>query len=178
MKNYQNKQDELEKKHFGTHNKTKKRLRTIGFITLPVGGILSLIGFIDFFSAFGGNGSPTLFFLLFLGFPLVGVGIACLKMGYMREVGTYVASQAAPVVKNVANYMMEGTRDEFSKTVGSVVNSIKEQQIICPKCKTSQDDDAKFCDNCGNALARTCRYCNEENDGDATFCKGCGKRLS
>ena len=178
MRDYQNEQDELEKKHLGTHGKTKKRLRTIGFICTSIGGLLSLIGFIDFFAAFGGSGMPTLFFLIFLGFPLLGVGIVCLKMGYMREVGTYVASQAAPVAKNVANYMMEGTRDSFSKTVSSVVSSIKGDQVVCPKCKTTQDEDAKFCDNCGNVLVKTCKYCNEENDSDATFCKGCGKRLS
>ena len=167
------------KKHLQENKAMKLRLRKIGFICLGIGGLFTIIALIDFFSAFNGYGSPSLFFLFFLSFPLIFVGLVCLKFGYMGAVSSYVASQTAPVVKDVTNYMLDGTREEVGKTFKHVVNSIKgtTEEKICPKCNTSQDANAKFCDNCGTALAKVCNKCNEENDSDAMYCKNCGNRL-
>jgi len=167
-----------DNKYLKDHNQTKLKLRKIGFICVGIGGLLLIISLVDFFAAFYGTGFPTLSFLFFIAAPLLFVGGVCLMYGYMGAVGSYVASQAAPIAKNVSNYMLDGTRDEVGKTVKHVVSSLRENNSkFCPKCNTKQDEDAKFCDNCGARLNKICSSCNTNNDDDASFCKSCGKKL-
>jgi ABC-type oligopeptide transport system substrate-binding subunit/class 3 adenylate cyclase len=44
----------------------------------------------------------------------------------------------------------------------------------CADCGYENDDDAKFCEKCGNALARVCSNCNSPIKPGASFCKECG----
>jgi class 3 adenylate cyclase/tetratricopeptide (TPR) repeat protein len=44
----------------------------------------------------------------------------------------------------------------------------------CPVCAHTNADDAKFCSQCGTALARTCRVCSNPLEADARFCSNCG----
>jgi len=48
--------------------------------------------------------------------------------------------------------------------------------VRCPKCNEENDADAKFCKECGAAVAKTahCPDCGELNDADANFCDNCG----
>lgn len=50
----------------------------------------------------------------------------------------------------------------------------------CLKCQTALKPDARFCLECGTAVATTqaCRHCGEQNPIGAKFCKGCGQSLS
>lgn len=128
------------------YSKTKKTFRTLGFIILPIGLVLSIIGFIDFFMSFNSMTQPKLFFCLFIGLPLTSIGIIFLILGFMKELNSFAASQSAPVHKDVINYMLDGTREEVNKTINA------SKKIICPKCKAENDADAKFCKNCGEEL--------------------------
>jgi predicted ATPase/class 3 adenylate cyclase len=47
----------------------------------------------------------------------------------------------------------------------------------CLNCSFINEDDAKFCQQCGKPLERVCPYCKTHNSLDAKFCKNCGKRL-
>lgn len=85
-------------------------LRVIGFMILPIGVIFAAIGLIDFFAAFGGHGFPTKFWCVFVGFPLVGLGVACLKAGFLRAIGGYVASETAPVAVDTLKYVSHELR--------------------------------------------------------------------
>lgn len=154
------------------YSKTKKTFRTLGFIILPIGLVLSIIGFIDFFMSFNSMAQPKLFFCLFIGLPLTSIGIIFLILGFMKELNSFAASQSAPVHKDVINYMLDGTREEVNKTINA------SNKIICPECKAENDKDALFCSNCGHKLKIVCPKCKAENDADAKFCKNCGEELN
>ena len=154
------------------YSKTKKTFRTLGFIILPIGLVLSIIGFIDFFMSFNSMTQPKLFFCLFIGLPLTSIGIIFLILGFMKELNSFAASQSAPVHKDVINYMLDGTREEVNKTINA------SKKIICPECKAENDKDALFCSTCGHKLKNTCPKCKAENDADAKFCKNCGEELN
>ena len=85
-------------------------LRVIGFIILPAGALFAAIGLIDFFSAFGSFHPPTKFWCAFVGLPLIGLGIACLKAGYLRAIGGYVAGETAPVATDTLKYVSDELR--------------------------------------------------------------------
>ena len=157
------------------HKKIKKTLKTFGPILLIVGLALDAIGFIDFFSSFNGSGFPNLFWTLFIGLPLTGIGGWLTTIGYMKEIHKYTVDENKDVTKDYANYMMDGTRDEVVKTVDAIRG--KDSNQVCPYCKKKIPLEASFCPNCGKALEKTCPECGEINDSDAKFCKKCGKRL-
>lgn len=154
------------------YSKTKKIFRTLGFVFLPIGLLLAIIGFVDFFMSFNSATPPHLFFCLFIGMPLIFIGIVFLIFGFMKELNSFAASQSAPVHKDVFNYMLDGTREELSKTINA------SNKIVCPNCKCENDKDALFCSSCGHKLKNICSKCNAENDADAKFCKNCGEELN
>jgi class 3 adenylate cyclase/tetratricopeptide (TPR) repeat protein/type II secretory pathway predicted ATPase ExeA len=49
--------------------------------------------------------------------------------------------------------------------------------LTCPHCSRVNLEDAKFCQNCGQPLARTCKECGTANEAEAKFCRTCGKSL-
>ena len=67
------------------HRQTKTILKILGVIFATGGLICAIIGFADFFRAFGGEGVPKLFFLCFIGFPILFVGIVCLTFGFRKR---------------------------------------------------------------------------------------------
>jgi class 3 adenylate cyclase/tetratricopeptide (TPR) repeat protein len=47
--------------------------------------------------------------------------------------------------------------------------------VICQRCRHDNGSGAKFCAECGSALARACASCGAELSTDAKFCSACGK---
>ena len=47
----------------------------------------------------------------------------------------------------------------------------------CPSCQTANPDGAKFCFNCGAALALTCSHCGAPLPAGAKFCSNCGTKV-
>ena len=47
----------------------------------------------------------------------------------------------------------------------------------CSRCKSENDAEAKFCDQCGERLDCQCPGCGETNRSNAKFCRNCGGRL-
>ena len=45
----------------------------------------------------------------------------------------------------------------------------------CPKCQTNNPEKARFCFNCGSALALTCAHCATTLPAGAKFCFNCGQ---
>ena len=113
-----------------------------------------------------------------VGIPLMGLGAIATKFAYMGTVARYVAGETAPVATDTINYVVEGTRESLRDVVGAIRGDHPSDPLVdCPTCHTQNDRDAKFCDNCGEALARGCASCGKVNDADAKFCDGCGKSL-
>ena len=47
--------------------------------------------------------------------------------------------------------------------------------MICPSCRAENDAEAKFCEECGNSLSRSCAHCGKPLSAKAKFCPACGK---
>jgi len=46
---------------------------------------------------------------------------------------------------------------------------------MCPRCRAENELDAKFCEQCGGALTRTCAHCQKPLSPKARFCPACGQ---
>lgn len=150
----------------------RKKLKKIGLPCLIIGLLLIIIAFINFISSFG-KGMPDLFFLFFIGIPLVFIGGTCLLHANIGKIARYTASQTAPVQKDVVNYLLDETKDN----VVDIIKSIDENKKECPYCLTENDFNAQYCKNCGKEICKICTFCNKENDSDAKYCDKCGKEL-
>lgn len=154
------------------HERTKRILKIVGPIVAAAGLILAVVGFVSFFSSFGGDGMPSLFWCAFVGMPVFVIGLGITFTAFRREIATYQKNESAPVINEFA--------EDIKPAVQSVASAVREtaaQDAICPNCGEKNDADAKFCKNCGAALRKVCPDCGEQNDADAKFCKSCGKSL-
>lgn len=104
---------------FETQNSIIRNILRVGAIlALPAGAIFSAIGLIDFFGAFSGQGFPTKFWCVFIGFPLLALGSFCFKAGFLRAVTGYVAGESAPAVREAVEYVAEGLAQSPRSTTG------------------------------------------------------------
>jgi transcriptional regulator with XRE-family HTH domain/ribosomal protein L40E len=167
--------------------KTRARhgLRVAGWIclgiglTLLFGGLIAFVSGFGSFSDFGGGVSGVLLFGA--GGFLTVIGAALLGFGYYGSVARYTAGEVAPVAKDTTNYMLDGTREELSKSIKTAAEALKtpdkESLPVCPRCGTVNEKGAHYCDHCGALLGKICPNCGENNDGDALHCRKCGKPL-
>ena len=135
-------------------------LRIGGPIVLGIGLLLTLGGLISFFSAFGSFGPPQNFWMAFLGLPLVAIGAAMTKAGYLGPASRYLAGEVTPTIRD---------------TLGAL--GLGSTARVCVSCGAENDGDSRFCDACGKPLALPCASCGAQNDADARFCDGCGSPL-
>jgi len=49
--------------------------------------------------------------------------------------------------------------------------------VICSACQHANEDDARFCEQCGQPLAMRCPACGTPAKPGARFCRQCGKNL-
>lgn len=157
------------------HLDKKRNLRIVGTILTIVGGLFSAIGFIDFFSAFGGHGMPTMFWCAFLGLPLLAFGVSLLRMSYLRETGQYLKDETVPVVKDLYRDM----KPEFKDFVDTLKGNDNNEEVICSRCGTRNESDNKFCKHCGNELEiMYCPNCGSKLDKDSNYCGNCGHKIN
>ena len=162
----------------------RQLLRVLGFVLVATGGVFAVVGFVDFFGAFGGRQPPQKFWCLFVGLPLLGLGGALLKFGYVGEISRYVAGETAPVATDTFNYVAEGVRPGI-RHVSEALRAGRSgggsaSPMTCGACGADHDADARYCDACGVALRtdQACGACGAENDAAAQFCDACGKALA
>lgn len=169
------------------HQQTRSTLRLVGILLIVVGGTFLVVGLVDFFRAFAGDGDPRYFWCGFVGMPILFVGLVLTSYGFMSSVMRYSAREGAPVAKDTFNYMAEGTRDSVKTLASAVGEGLRAgappaedaQRIRCHKCNQANDVGAKFCSGCGTSLGKTkaCPACHELNDPDAKFCDNCGRPI-
>jgi rRNA maturation endonuclease Nob1 len=51
----------------------------------------------------------------------------------------------------------------------------REFSVNCPNCQTDNPENARFCFNCGFALALECTHCGTSFPAAAKFCLNCGQ---
>ena len=73
-------------------------LRIGGFLLTLVGGVLTAVGLISFFDAFGSMRPPRYFWCAFVGLPVLGLGLGLLRAGFLGLASRYVAGETVPVV--------------------------------------------------------------------------------
>ena len=98
------------------HGAVRGVLRLAGPVLIGIGGLCMVIAFVDFFSSVNSSGPPKLFFLFFIGVPILFAGLVTTSAGFAGRIARYQAGEAAPVVKDTFHYMVEGTKDDV-KTV-------------------------------------------------------------
>ena len=158
------------------HEETKKKIKIFGAVALLVGLVCVVIGFVNFFStAISGDGFPKLFFLLFIGFPLLVIGTAALSFGFRREILRYNKNEGIPVMKEAGN--------ELAPTIKNIAEACREgksEDTVTCSCGTVNDASSRFCKNCGKelSLSRTCPRCGATVAADSKFCTECGASLT
>jgi hypothetical protein len=111
-------------------------LRIGGPILLGVGLLLTIAGMVSFFSAFGSFGAmPDNFWMAFIGLPLMAIGAAMTKAGYLGPATRYVAGEVTPAIRD---------------TLGAL--GIGGTPRICAACGAENDGDSRFCDGCGRPM--------------------------
>ncbi|MEN8150683.1 MAG: zinc ribbon domain-containing protein [Planctomycetota bacterium] len=130
--------------------------------------------------------SPDRSWMVFVGSLLLMFGIFVTRFGFMGAAARYVAGEVAPVATDTVNYVARGTRGAVKEITSAVAEGLREGAggessvvVRCHKCNGENDADAKFCNECGEAISKTasCPECGELNDPDANFCDNCGERL-
>ena len=169
------------------HQEKRAALRRLGPVVAGIGAVFTAIGLISFFTAFGSHEPPRYFWCAFVGLPLIGIGLALTKFGYMGAISRYLANEVAPVGKDVVNYMADGTKDavrDVATAVGAGLAASRGGEAVevvrCHKCNETNEASARFCKQCGASLAKTkpCPGCHELNDPDARFCDRCGQAFA
>ena len=154
------------------HEQKKKKVKRIGKILLVIGGIFTVVGIGSFFMAFAGGGFPSLFFLAFIGFPMVGFGGMLTSVGYKREITKYMKDESMPIVKETYQDLRPELKDVVSMFKG------EEKDVTCSYCGTKNDYNARYCKSCGREIKDIrCPHCGNLIDADSRFCSYCGKEV-
>ncbi|MDR0426130.1 MAG: hypothetical protein LBH24_03055 [Clostridiales bacterium] len=109
--------------------------RILGFVLLAaavgciIGGFVSFIGFMSDFMGDGETARPNLFWLFFIGFPLIPVSAIVLTMSRTRPSVSRTAQAAVRVRPPFARY-----------------------ETTCPGCSAPNPEDNAFCSHCGKDL--------------------------
>ena len=140
-----------------------------------------VIAGVDFFTAEPFEG-PKLFWLFFVGGPMLFVGLASLKVGFAGAITRYMVREHAPAAAEGVNTVLPATTDALREAASAVAEGLASgtsgvPPVTCPSCDQTNDADANYCDSCGNALSTRCPACNEPNDVDANYCSDCGTAI-
>ncbi len=108
------------------HNAVRSALRVIGPLFAVVGLVFMIVGVVSFFSAFGGHGSPKLFWCCFVGLPLLFIGGVLCMLGFLGAVARYAAAEQVPVATDAFNELAEGTQGGVKTVARAVAEGIRE----------------------------------------------------
>jgi hypothetical protein len=134
------------------HRQVRKMLRIAGVIAALIGLTCIVIGTGEFVLGFGSTGSPKLFWLNFVGAPILFVGLVMLALGFTGAVARYQAAELAPVAIDTANEVSDAAGPAVRAVAQSVVEGIRiadADTSTCPSCGVFNDADASCCDACG-----------------------------
>lgn len=161
----------MDNKNNSAHESVKKKLKIAGACLLAAGLVCTVIGMTDFFAAFNSEGErmPKLFFMCFIGLPLIGLGVGMLIFGFKREILRYAKNESVPVINEVG--------EEISPAVKSVVSAAKGAGKIVCSCGAVNAEGSKFCNECGKALYTVCPNCGAKTTPESKYCNECGTKF-
>jgi hypothetical protein len=113
---------------------------------------------VSFFSAFGTFEPPRLFWCMFVGIPLLGVGLGITKFAFLGSILRYMMGETAPVAKDAFNEMARGTGPaarDFARDVsrgiveGFAMTGREYAPAARPGCGAEVSPGARYCSHCG-----------------------------
>ncbi len=96
---------ELKQLQLPAQSSIRTGLRVAGPIILLLGLVLTITAFAGFFT-----GHLNLFWLGFIGLPVIFVGSVMCQFGFMGSIARYVAGENAPVATDTVKYVAEETK--------------------------------------------------------------------
>jgi len=91
----------------------------------------------------------SLFVTAAIGIILLAIGFAALKLGMIRPVTTYVASEASPAIEQASEAAAEGLKKGFGANPLGGESVVK---VKCRNCGYLENEDAIYCGKCGKPL--------------------------
>lgn len=156
------------------HQKTKLKLRVIGVVLLAFGAVLAITGFVNFALSISDGEMPTLFWMLFLGFPLLAFGLMLLLMSLRQEITRYVKNETIPVINEAGEEIAPAVRAVAAAAREGVIPT---EHLTCGACGAENPAGNSYCGKCGAPLARTCPACGASVKAGDAYCGQCGKKL-
>lgn len=144
------------------HDDIRGVLRVIGPASALVGLVFLTVGLVSFFSAFGTFEPPRHFWCVFVGMPLLAVGVGITKFAFLGSIVRYLARETAPVGKDTFNYVARETgpaAGDFAREVSrGIAEGLRSPDAgrpgpSCPRCGTGSAPSAHYCSHCGAQLA-------------------------
>ncbi len=136
------------------HLQMKSTFRIVGPILLLIGGLCILIRLVDILTSADSFEGPKYFWLFFVSMPCLFMGSILTNAGYAQDATKYMSREMAPVTSKTFNYLAQETQEG----VGTIAEAVQrgKAEIVqakqCPNCQTLNILDAKFCNECGQAL--------------------------
>lgn len=151
-------------------NQQKKTMifRVLGAVFTTIGLVLSIIGFANFFANIRGDEFPKLFWLAFVGIPLLAVGGMLLLVGFWPEFSAKRIEKLLPKMKEL--------QQEMAPIADELAASADAAKITC-ECGKINSSSSKYCSNCGKELVKSCPNCKQPVDSNAKFCNACGSKI-
>lgn len=122
------------------NKKTNKAMKIVGPILIAIGLTLFIIGVSSMFTS--DDGFPKLFFLTFIGIPVLAVGGWITMFAFRENLMRFHKNMTIPIAKE--------TLEELAPTIKDLTKN--EEQITCPSCGKEIDKNSKFCNHCGNKI--------------------------
>ena len=129
-----------------------------------IGVILMVVGIIFFLASIASVMTPTSnqfdfaarqaqmnssFATALVGMVLLAVGFGALKLGMIRPVTTYVASEASPAIERLSEAAGQGLERGFGAIPLGRESIVK---VKCRNCGYLENEDAIYCGKCGKPL--------------------------
>jgi len=108
------------------HDAIRSFLRIAGPLTALTGMVFMIVGMVSFFSAFGTFEPPRNFWCMFVGMPLLAVGLMMAKFGYIGSIYRYFAAETTPVATDAFNEMAEGAQPGMRTAAKSITEGVVE----------------------------------------------------
>ena len=132
-------------------------LTAIGAILMVIGIILFLVSATSIMAPssnpfdFAANQARmnSSFVTAFIGIIFLALGFGALRLGLIRPVTTYVASEASPAIERVSEAAAEGLKKGFG---ASPVRNESVVKVKCRNCGYLESEDAIYCGKCGKPL--------------------------
>lgn len=156
------------------HQNTKRTFRVLGVVLLAFGAVLAMTGFVNFALSISDGEMPTLFWMLFLGFPLLAFGLMLLLMSLRQEITRYVKNETIPVINEAGEEIAPAVRAVAAAAREGVIPT---EHLTCGACGAENPAGNSYCGKCGAPLARTCPACGASVKAGDAYCGQCGKKL-